>query len=65
LLSIHLLNDGDAWDYVYTSVGDEADGNVEFTAVPVPELCVSVGLLLAGRLGTITLPNRSPKVSPK
>lgn len=64
-LRAHVLNDSDAWDYVYTSLGDEADGNVEVTAVPVPEPSVSVGIFLAGLLGTIALRNRNPKVPPQ
>ncbi|MBD0267140.1 MAG: chlorophyllase [Cyanobacteria bacterium Co-bin8] len=54
-LRAHLLNDIGAWDYVYTSLGDEADGNVKVTAVPVsvPEPSVGVVVMLAGLLSTV------------
>jgi dienelactone hydrolase len=62
-LRAHVLNDPDAWDYIYTSLGDEADGNVEVTTVPapvsVPEPSISVGVFLAGLLSATTLCKRN------
>lgn len=52
-LRAHVLNDDHAWEYVYTSLGDRADDNVEVTAVPVPEPSVGIGMLLAGLLNAI------------
>ena len=60
-LRAHVLDDTDAWDYVYTSLGDEADETVKVTAVAVqvPEPAISVGMLLTGLLGAITLRSRN------
>lgn len=54
-LRAHMLNDAHAWNYVYTSLGDEADNNVKVTAVSVPEPSARVGMLLIGILGVVTL----------
>ncbi|MEL6382236.1 MAG: PEP-CTERM sorting domain-containing protein [Cyanobacteria bacterium J06626_18] len=63
-LRAHVLEDADAWDYIYTSSGDAADDNVTVAAVPapvaVPEPAITVGMLLAGILGAVTLRNRTP-----
>jgi dienelactone hydrolase len=65
-LRAHVLNDVDAWNYLYTPLGDEADDNVKVTAVPVPvpEPTPSVGMLLAGLLSAIALRKRNSKLSP-
>lgn len=59
-LRAHVLEDADAWEYVYTSLGDDADDRVNVTAVPVaiPEPAVSFGTLLTGLLGAISLRSR-------
>ncbi|MEM8543478.1 MAG: chlorophyllase [Cyanobacteria bacterium P01_H01_bin.119] len=50
-LRAHLLEDDSAWDYIYTSRGDNLDENVAVEAVSTPE--PSVGLLSALLLGPL------------
>ncbi|MGF1524747.1 MAG: alpha/beta hydrolase family protein [Leptolyngbyaceae cyanobacterium] len=61
-LRAHVLEDADAWDYVYTSLGDDADDTVTVTAVSapvsVPEPAITIGVLLVGTLGVVTLRDR-------
>jgi dienelactone hydrolase len=59
-LRAHVLNDSEAWDYVYQGHGDAADENVKVTAVAVPEPAISLaGLVMAGILGTATRRRRN------
>lgn len=56
-LRAHVSDDADAWDYVYTGIGDDRDATVKVTAEPVavPEPSSAIGLIAAGVLGGVML----------
>ena len=47
-LRAHILDDDDAWNYIYTSQGDALDNNVQVTAVIPFEAETSIGFAIFG-----------------